>query len=447
MNPRFQPIVEWGLEQSLADLVAGRARAGARRVWVRLVWKGSRSYLTTCDDGPAPGCGEPLASLGDPAWCARVVAQVRGPERRSWAWQADPVGGEWFRLSTLSADSHKRLDDRWSEVSRGNLLLFEDLRGLREVRDRDAHRFSERVKNLVRFLSAALHRRLEEGLSVFVGGSRLVPEDPFRFRQVTRLGRKVVSAHGHEFGLQLLRVRQRQGVPPQGLFLYHQQRLILAGEWAGLSPAEWPGACLSLEVPESWPLVERLRNSSLEGALPAEVSSALKRMIRFLRDRTPRTEASEAPDDGRGARLWRVLAERVPGHYAPFRGSLEALVCELFRRGGQASMEVLSRRLAQPERFVRQQLERLALLLGQPEPRGAQAAPLARVALTVSLDGRQVVLLLEEAERLVGVEQATERPGRPVPRTLAPERAGWRPLPRAERGPDTRVSATVPRTS
>lgn len=401
---------EWGVEPCLADLVWHRYLAGARRVWLRFVWKGSRSYLTVQDDGPPLSRNEPLALWGgdDLSWTGRVLVQSRvGPSTRNWGWQLDPVGGPWFELKGLANESRQRLHERWLEVSQGNLVLCEDLSGWPEVfgPQRDPRRFSERVRSIGQYLSQTLHRLLDDELEVVLGGHRLLADDPLRgrrFANVHRLGRKSIETSQGEFVARLLQVESRAGQEaPEGLYAYLAGRLLTAGQPLGGDA----GACVVLELPAGYPGLERLRRGA--EWLPDEVRATLQRLLRTLRRRAiarpqPRVQprglarkGEKLPQQDWALKLWlspEFQARFLPED-APFRGSLATLLDLLVER--QWSLEALAARVSQPKSFLEQQLQRLYRMLNDGE----------RTALALSPDGRLVVLLPQVAEQLCALDR------------------------------------------
>ncbi len=401
---------EWGVEPCLADLVWHRCLAGARRVWLRFVWKGSRSYLTVQDDGPPMPRNEPLALWGgdDLSWTGRVLVQSRvGPSTRNWGWQLDPVGGPWFELKGLANESRQRLHERWLEVSQGNLVLCEDLSGWPEVfgKQRDPRRFSERVRAIGQYLSQALHRLLDDQLEITLGGHRLVSDDPLRSRRFTavhRLGRKSIPTPEGEFVARLVQVDPKPGhEPPQGLYAYLAGRLLTVGQPLGSGD----GGCVLLELPAGWPGLARLRGGG--DWLPAEVRASLDRLVRTLKRRaiarpTPRVQprglarkGEKLPQTPWALKLWLSpeFQSRFLPEDAPFRGSLAGLLDLLVER--QWSVDALAARLSQPRSFLDQQLKRLYRLLSSED----------RTALAVSPDGRLVVLLPQVAEQLCALDR------------------------------------------
>ncbi|GMU57619.1 MAG: hypothetical protein AMXMBFR33_67650 [Candidatus Xenobia bacterium] len=414
---------ESGVEPCLADLVWQRCLAGARRVWLRFVWKGSRSYLTVQDDGPALPRNEPLALWGgeDLSWTGRVLVQTRsGPSTRNWGWQLDPVGGPWLELKGLASESRQRLQERWFEVARGNLVLCEDLAGWPEIsgRQRDPRRFSERVRQIGQFLSQVLHRLLEDRLELILGGHRVVADDPLRgrrFAAVHRLGRKVIPTAQGEFVARLVQLDPRPGQSvPEGLFAYQDGRLLVNGQSLG-GPT---GACVVLELPAEGAAVDCLRTG--QDWLPGEVRAVLERLIRSLQRRAivrpaPRLavrglarRGEKKPQHPWALRLWssaRFQSQFLPED-APFRGSLAGLLDLLAER--QWTVDELVARLRQPRPYLMQQLDRLYRMLSCED----------RTALALSPDGRLVVLLPHVADQLCALDmervEATTAMGDPV---------------------------------
>lgn len=415
---------DWGVEPSLADLVWHRYLAGARRVWLRFVWKGGRSYLTVQDDGPPMPRHEPLALWGgeDLSWTGRVLVQSRsGASTRNWGWQLDPVGSPWYELKGLAGESRQRLHERWLEVSQGNLVLCEDLSGWPEVfgSQRDPRRFSERVRLIGQHLSVVLHRLLDDQLELVLGGHRLAGDDPLRARRfaaVHRLGRKALETEEGEFVARLLEIQPRQGQEaPSGLFAYLAGRLVSAGFDLGGTP----GSCVVLELPPGWPGLERLRRGG--DWLPRSVLSSLERLTRTIKRRAqvrpavrPVTaglarKGEKLPTDPWALKLWQSEAfqSRWRPEDAPFRGSLAALLDLLVQR--QWQVEELATRLSQPRSFLDQQLARLYRLLSSPE----------RTALALSPDGRLVVLLPKVAEQLCDLQGEKLEAVTPLGETVA----------------------------
>ncbi len=414
---------EWGVEPSLADLVWQRCLAGARRVWLRFVWKGSRSYLTLQDDGPALPRNEPLSLWGgeELSWTGRVLVQTRaGASTRNWGWQLDPVGGPWLELKGLAPESRQRLQERWFEVAQGNLVLCEDLNGWPEIagRQRDPRRFSERVHQIGHCLGQALHRLLEDRLELVLGGHRVAADDPLRgrrFAAVHRLGRRTIPTPQGEFVARLVQLDPRPGQHvPEGLFAYQDGRLLVAGQSLG-GPS---GACVVLELPPGGAAFENLRSG--KDWLPFEVRAALERLGRSLQRRAivrpaPRLSVrglarrgEKQPQHPWALRLWssaQFQARFLPED-APFRGSLAGLLDLLTER--QWMVEDLVVRLRQPRPFLMQQLNRLYRMLSSED----------RTAVALSPDGRLVALLTQVADQLCAIDvervEATTALGEPV---------------------------------
>ena len=274
---------------AVADLIDNSISAGSRNVWVTFFWDGIKSHVIVRDDGRGmnstalrdamrPGSRNPLeardvADLGryglglktaSFSQCRRLTVASRTADtpvevRR---WDLDYVNrtSEWRLLKTPAAGSERYLKVLEGEPT-GTIVLWEEIdriAGGAPVGDRRAHeRFLRVTEETERHLGMIFHRFLEGPgrISIYVNGEPVHAWDPFMTRAPATqwLGEEVLRLRGQEVVIQpfvlphhskLERAAHSEASGPagwnaqQGFYVYRSGRLLVAGDWLGLSFAK-----------------------------------------------------------------------------------------------------------------------------------------------------------------------------------------------------------------
>lgn len=330
----------YSLPTAVADLIDNSISAGASSIEVRFEWDGPRSIIAVLDDGCGMdelslveamrlGSRSPLEAraandlgrfglgLKSAAWSqARsltVLSRTADGPLHTRRWDLDHVSRtrRWSLLSTSTAEGHAFAE----EVSRqrtGTAVLLEQLDRLvgdEPVEDEAAHtRFMAAVRSVEEHLGMVFHRFLAgpRAIVLRVNGRPVKPWDPFLEHEsaTQRLptedlpiaGRKVhvapyvlphfskldAEAHADASGV-------RGWNAQQGFYVYRSRRLLVAGDWLGLSRMQqeehYKLARIRIDLDNTmdhvWQIDVRKATARIPGALQPE----LRRIAQATRQR------------------------------------------------------------------------------------------------------------------------------------------------------------------
>lgn len=285
----FESLRAFGydLPTAVADVIDNSITAGARNVWVDMVWAGPASRVLIRDDGHGmdddelrramrPGSLSPLedrapndlgrfglgmktASISQ-CRCLTVASRRRGGARAVRRWDLDYIAstgtGEWRLLrgdSLLDGADSAALADQ----EQGTLLLWDrldQLVGGAAADDEVAQRtFRERADALRDHLAMTFHRFLQgrSAMAIHINGRRIEPWDPFLEGSdaVSPLPSETLALGGEQVEVKAFILPHHSRISPkahaaaagprgwnahQGFYVYRNRRLLVAGDWLGL---------------------------------------------------------------------------------------------------------------------------------------------------------------------------------------------------------------------
>lgn len=367
------------LSTAVADLIDNSIAARATTVWVQMQWNGADSWLAIADDGhgmdretlrdamrlgsTSPllerdrddlgrfGLGMKTASLSQ-CRCLTVASRQDGssPWIRRWDldYLAHPGTIGWRLLTSCAPGSKDRLEFPHDAPS-GTVVLWERMDrvvGDAELEDEGMQAYwFKLVSDLEEHLGMVFHRFLEAprnrtGLRIVLNGEEVRPWNPFYpgHPSTEIVGRQSISIPGEDMGPvdfigYVLPHKDRLGDElhtelrgpngwnaQQGLYLYRNRRLIVAGGWLGLGGSRpWTQeehyklTRIQLDIPNSMDHLWHLDVKKSSASPPPRIRKILTGLCQNVRSRArqvfahrarhgPRPATTEEP-----ARPWKSL--------------------------------------------------------------------------------------------------------------------------------------------
>lgn len=270
--------IGYSLPGALADIIDNSISAGAKNVWVDLVWKEDQSIITIRDDGSGmtekelvealrPGTHNPLESrnkndlgrfgLGlktasfSQCRVLTVISKKNG-KVHTRAWNLDFVEkyNEWQILDYVS---DKSFQETMARQEKGTLVIWENMD--RVVKDQQdsilpRQKFYEIARETEHHLSMVFHRYIEsKRLNIWVNDRPIKPWDPFMKDNTFTMpspteefadGKIRITGYvlPHSSKLSEDVFELAGGVSgwhaQQGFYIYRKDRLLVAGDWLQL---------------------------------------------------------------------------------------------------------------------------------------------------------------------------------------------------------------------
>lgn len=342
----FESLRAFGydLPTALADVVDNSISAGARNVWIDLLWDGQKSRITIRDDGKGmseaelvqamrPGSVSPLAQRSESdlgrfglgmktasishCRCLTVMSRTTQSPLAVRQWDLDYIAstetGEWRLLkgdSLLSSDDLALLAGQNS----GTVLFWDrldQLVGSDQSDDETAQRhFRERAEAVKRHLAMVFHRFLvgRSAIKIHLNGREVQPWDPFMedTEAVDPLPTETLSADGARVEVKAFILphhskitadRHSLGSGPngwnahQGFYIYRNRRLLVAGDWLGLGMQKeehFKLARIRVDLPNSADLSWQIDVKKSRARPPSVLRKDLQRIARAARSRASR---------------------------------------------------------------------------------------------------------------------------------------------------------------
>lgn len=337
----FESLRAFGydLPTAVADIVDNSVSAGARNVWVDLVWAGPASRVLVRDDGHGmdddelrramrPGSVSPLADraahdlgrfgLGmktasiSQCRCLTVASKRAGGGRAVRRWDLDYIAstgtGEWRLLkgdALLGTDDADALDGQ----DQGTILFWDrldQLVGDAGVDDEVAQRvFRERADALRDHLAMTFHRFLQgrSAVIIHINGRAIEPWDPFLDGSdaVSPLPSETLGVGGGRAEVKAFILPHHSRISPeahaaaagprgwnahQGFYVYRNRRLLVAGDWLGLGVQKeehFKLARIRVDLANSADLLWQIDVKKSRAHPPAGLRGDLRRVARAAR--------------------------------------------------------------------------------------------------------------------------------------------------------------------
>jgi hypothetical protein len=270
--------IGYSLPGALADIIDNSISAGAKNVWVNLVWKDDKSVITIRDDGSGmtetelvealrPGTHNPLESrnandlgrfgLGlktaSFSQCRILtVISKKKEEVHTRAWNLDFVE-KYDKWQILDYVSDKSFQETMAGQEKGTLVIWENMdRVIKDQHDNilPRQKFFEIARETEHHLSMVFHRYIESNrLNLWINDLLIKPWDPFlKDNTFTMLTPTEQFAEGkikvtgyvlpHPSNLNENMYNIAGGVngwhAQQGFYIYRKDRLLVAGDWLQL---------------------------------------------------------------------------------------------------------------------------------------------------------------------------------------------------------------------
>lgn len=293
-------------EAAVADLVDNSITAGAKNVWITLDWSGRDSRVLVVDDGRGmdrshlvaamrPGSQSPLEArapndlgrfgLGlktasfSQCRSLTVASHRQGGAVATRRWDLDYVGetSEWRLLHGFGPGSEICLT-QLDRVKSGTVVVWEKLDRLvgdADSDDRKAHTvFLDRIRVLEDHLRMVFHRflsRRSSSLTIWLNGQKLAAWDPFMSEHpaTQRLPVEELKIAGQSVSVTPFVLPHHSKLSPsahsdasgpagwnaqQGFYVYRNNRLLVPGDWLGLSlkkEEHYKLARIAVDIPNS----------------------------------------------------------------------------------------------------------------------------------------------------------------------------------------------------
>ncbi|WP_238339449.1 ATP-binding protein [Candidatus Manganitrophus noduliformans] len=293
------------LPSAIADLVDNSIFAGAKNVWVDFNWGGENSTISVTDDGCGmseerlinamrPGSRNPLENR-DPkdlgryglglktasfSQCRRFTVRsktgIKKSATRCWDLDFIATKNKWLLLREAGEKSEIYFQ-RLSNFGQGTTVLWEQMDRVvkgQNVDDENHKRFFHgRIEGVEKHLAMVFHRFMEGTgrLKIFVNNNKVEPWDPFlksekatqqigderimHFQKdikvipyvLPHISKLTPEKHVRAAGLRGWNLHQ-------GFYVYRNERLLVPGDWLGLSMAKeehFKLARIQLDIPNT----------------------------------------------------------------------------------------------------------------------------------------------------------------------------------------------------
>jgi hypothetical protein len=342
-EPRASAMIEslrafgYNIQTAVADLIDNSISAKSKNIWLTGFWDGADSWFSIRDDGSGmseatlinamrPGSRSPLESRepGDLgrfglglktasfSQCRRltVASRIKGSDLAIRRWDLDYVNqtDEWRLLHSPAPGSLPRLAEL-EPMPQGTIVLWECLD--RVVGDSNAsdpkyqEYFLEAVEAIEKHLAMVFHRFLEKrnGLKIWINDHSIQPWNPFLPNETATQnlpeeklcsGRLLVRPYvlPHHSKIDEKTHELAAGIhgwnAHQGFYVYRNERLLVAGDWLGLSfqkEEHCKLARIQVDLPNSMDDDWNIDVKKSRARPPAELKTDLKRIARATRQK------------------------------------------------------------------------------------------------------------------------------------------------------------------
>ena len=330
----------YSLETAIADLIDNSVTAKASSVWVEFNWDGRKSSITIRDDGAGmtekelveamrPGTRSPLEER-DPhdlgrfglglktssfSQCRRltVSSRVRNSSEAMRCWDLDYIRntGEWRLIAESTIKNSPEF--RTAKLQQnGTIIIWQKLDrvvGDSEADDDKAYRrFLESIDHVRAHLGMVFHRYLEKqnGLKIWINERPVESWDAFLKNEIATqrlppeklscLNDKTVTVVPyilpHRSKLSLEAHRQAAGPggwnAQQGIYVYRNERLLVAGGWLGLGfqkEEHYKLARIQIDLPNTLDAYWQIDVKKSRARPPGVLRPDLRRIAKLTRDR------------------------------------------------------------------------------------------------------------------------------------------------------------------
>lgn len=328
----------YDLPSAIADLVDNSIFANAKNVWIDFNWDGDESSVCVTDDGRGmaekemldamrPGSRNPLESR-DPgdlgryglglktasfSQCRRLTVRSKQQKRavtRCWDLDFIQQKNKWLLLRSAREESEPSLA-RIGKMVAGTSVLWEKMD--RIVADLDVDNqlheslFHQRIEGVKAHLAMIFHRFMEgrNRLTIFINGRAIEPWDPFLTSQkatqqladeaialfqgrvnvvpyvLPHLSKLTKKVHDEAGGIKGWNAHQ-------GFYVYRNKRLLVPGDWLGLSFSKeehYRLARILLDIPNSMDQQWEIDVTKSKARPPDALRKDLKRIADLTRSR------------------------------------------------------------------------------------------------------------------------------------------------------------------
>ncbi len=292
VNPNPAALIEslraigYDLGTALADLIDNSISAGAKNIWLSIVWKESESFISIADDGAGMdetrlveamrigskspstirevkdlgrfGLGLKTASFSQ-CRSLSVISRSSTSHFKTRRWDLDHVvaENEWHLLRDLTQCGRNALASLNDTTDIKTLIIWEKLDRIISIKSRSKNRgrdsFYDAISTVENHLSMVFHRFLEgkKKLRIYLNNNLVQPWDPFLSSEnaaqtlpkeyvETTSGVIEVIPHvlPHQSKLSAELVSLAEGpkgwITQQGFYVYRNNRLLVAGSWLNL---------------------------------------------------------------------------------------------------------------------------------------------------------------------------------------------------------------------
>lgn len=341
--------IGYSLPAAVADLVDNSISANSKNIWIDCFWNGGRSHIMLTDDGTGMtetellkamtlgsinplenrkgsdlgrfGLGLKTASFSQ---CRRLTVRSKSfnSEICTREWDLDQIAKvrSWRLFKTTDDEADLILQSRFSSLVHGTIVL---LRSLDKVVHsnvdvgnlKDESHFLAQISDIEQHLSMTFHRFLERRgqVKIFLNERQIEPWDPFLIQHdftQEQPEERINSSHGsvvvrgfvlpHQSKLSEEEKEKAEGprgwIQQQGLYVYRNRRLLVAGGWPGLrlrSDAQFQLARISVDISNATDLEWELDIRKARAIPPISVRGRLRQIAEIVRDRSSQTIKSK----------------------------------------------------------------------------------------------------------------------------------------------------------
>ena len=332
----------YSLETAIADLIDNSITAEASNVWIEFNWDGCKSSITIRDDGAGMtekelveamrlgtrspreergshdlgrfGLGLKTASFSQ---CRRltVISRVRNSSEVMRCWDLDYIRdtGEWRLIAENTIKNSPEF--RAAKLQQnGTVIIWHKLDrvvGNTEAHDDQAYRcFLKSIDDVRAHLGMVFHRYLEKhsGLKIWINERPVESWDVFLKNEIATqqlppeklsLNDKIIKIVPyilpHRSKLSLETHREAAGPSgwnaQQGIYVYRNERLLVAGGWLGLGfqkEEHYKLARIQIDLPNTLDADWQIDVKKSRARPPSTLRPDLKRIAKLTRDQAVR---------------------------------------------------------------------------------------------------------------------------------------------------------------
>ncbi|MAQ97858.1 MAG: hypothetical protein CMD50_01025 [Gammaproteobacteria bacterium] len=353
--------IGYDLNSAIADIIDNSITAKAKNIKIKCPSESEEPYLSILDDGHGMssaellqnmkiGCKDPnekreagdLGRFGSGMKTASfsharrltVITKKKGKKIAAACWDIDEIEEKnaWC-LMELDDKDIKNLDffDDSLLKSQGTQLIWEKIKKFESSDHVDGKRMIESsMVDLKKYLELHFHKFMQgpQKINFYVQDLKLKPFDPFlsskkgyqegSFEENSITGGKLkIQVHilPHHSNLTRAEIDEVGGMEEiykgQGLYIYRENRLIIAGGWMGLSRTYQLGKLARIEinipsgVDDDWST--DVKKSSLQ--LPQKIKNRLKKLIQEPIKRSKRTYTYRGKKE-EANEYWKIIHDK-----------------------------------------------------------------------------------------------------------------------------------------